>query len=199
MIHWLRTRSDIVNLIAQLSATERLTVTWQGREAEAWRLVQAEFDALGLSSVSLAAQPLHVVLESAAAVEREHEDAAKTRRELEGSQRKTTSDAARKRKALETAETEQKDWTTKWASALKALQLPDTSTPEIADAQINAIDDMREASGRINDLRHERIEKIERDIQAFEHDVAALVQAVVRSKRTDEEDRRVPRILPRCP
>jgi uncharacterized protein YhaN len=166
-----------VNLIAQLSAAERQTATWQGRQAEARRLVQAEFDALGLSSTSLAAQPLHVVLESAAAVERAHEDAAKTRRELEGSQRKATSDAARRRKALETAETEWKDWTIQWASALRALQLPATSTPETADAQINAIDDMREAAGRINDLRHERIEKIERDIKAFEQDVAALVQA----------------------
>lgn len=178
MIQWLRARSDIMDLIAQLSAAERQTSTWQGREAEAKRLVQAEFDALRLSWAPLAAQPLHVVIESAAAVERAHEDTAKTRRELEGAQRKATSDAARKRKALETAETEWKDWTTQWASALKALQLPPTSTPETADAQINAIDDMREAAVHINDLRHERIEKIERDIKAFEQDVAALVQAV---------------------
>lgn len=47
-----------------------------------------------------------------------------------------------------------------------------------AEAQINAIDDMREAAGRINDLRHERIEKIERDIKGFEADVAALAQAI---------------------
>jgi uncharacterized protein YhaN len=189
MIQWLRARSDIVNLIAQLSSAERQTATWQGREAEAKRLVQAEFDALGLSSASLAAQPLHVVIESGAAVERAHEGTAKTRRELEGSQRKATSDAARKRKALETAETEWKDWTTQWTSALKALQLPAASTPETADAQINAIDDMREAAGRINDLRHERIDKIERDIKAFEHDVAALVQAVApQLAGTDAED-----------
>ena len=97
---------------------------------------------------------------------------------LRRSQRKATSDAARKRKALETAETEWKDWTTRWGAALKVLQLPVTSTPETADAQINAIDDMREAAVRINDLRHERIEKIERDIRAFERDVAALVQAI---------------------
>jgi uncharacterized protein YhaN len=78
----------------------------------------------------------------------------------------------------ETAETKWKDWTTQWASALKAFQLPAMLTPKTADAQINAIDDMREAAGRINDLRHERIEKIERDIRAFEQGVAALVRAV---------------------
>ena len=104
-------------------------------------------------------------------------------------QRKATSDAARKRKILETAETEWRDWTTQWGSALKALQLPATSTPETADAQINAIDDMREAAVRISDLRHERIEKIERDIKAFEHDVAALVHAAApQLAGTDAED-----------
>src|SRR5262249_45836254 len=53
-----------------------------------------------------------------------------------------------------------------------------TATSETAEAQINAIDDMREASVRINDLRHERIEKIERDVRAFEADVAALARAI---------------------
>ena len=94
-----------MDLIARLSTAERHTATWQAREADAKRLVQAEFDALGIPSASLAAQPLHVVIESAAAVERAHESAAKTRRDLETSQRKAASDAARKRKALEKAET----------------------------------------------------------------------------------------------
>ncbi len=178
MVRWLRARSDIVHLIAQLSTALRQMATWQDREADAKRLVQAEFDAFGLPSAPLASQPLHVVIESAAAVERAHEGAAKTRRDLEASQRKAASDAARKCKALEKAELEWKDWTAQWGVALQALQLPITSTPETADAQINAIDEMREAAGRVNDLRHERIEKIERDIRAFEHDVAALVESV---------------------
>jgi len=178
MIQWLRVRSDIINLIAQLSTADRQMAAWQGREADAKRLVQAEFDALGLPSAPLTSQPLHVVIESAAAVERAHEGTAKTSRDLEASQRKAASDAAHKRKALETAELEWKDWTTQWGAALEALQLPVTSTPETADAQINAIDDMREAAVRINDLQHDRIEKIERDIRAFERDVAALVETV---------------------
>ncbi len=177
MIQWMRARSDIMNLIGQHSASARQVAAWQGREAEARCLVQAECDALGLSSASLAAQPLHVVLETAAAVERAHEDAAKTRRELEGSQRKATSDAARKRKALETAETEWKDWLTRWdrrstSSSFLSHQPRKSLTPKLMRSA-----DMREAAGRINDLRHERIEKIERDMRAFDHDVAALAQA----------------------
>jgi uncharacterized protein YhaN len=178
MIQWLRGRSDIINLIGQLSTADRQMAAWQGREADAKRLVQAEFDALGLPSAPLASQPIHVVIESAVAVERAHEGTAKARRDLEASQRKAASDVVRKRKALESAGLERKDWTTQWEAALLALQLPVTSAPETADAQINAIDDMREAAVRINDLRHERIEKIERDIRAFERNVAALVEAV---------------------
>ena len=66
---------------------------------------------------------------------------------------------------MERAEAE---WTSGWQAALRALQLAATATPETAEAQINAIDDMREAAVRINELRHERIEKIERDVKAFE-------------------------------
>jgi hypothetical protein len=189
MIQWLRARSDIVNLIAQLSTAQRQMAAWQDREADAKRLVQSELDALGLPSSPLASQPLHCVIESAAAVERAHEGTAKTRRDLEASQRKATSDAVRKRKALEKAELEWNDWTTQWGGALHALHLPIISAPEAADAQINAIDDMREAAGRINDLRHERIEKIERDIKAFEQDVAALVETIAPQLATvDAED-----------
>jgi hypothetical protein len=55
---------------------------------------------------------------------------------------------ARKRKDLEKAEAEWAEWTNAWQAALKVLQLATTATPETAEAQINAIDDMREAAGR---------------------------------------------------
>jgi uncharacterized protein YhaN len=178
MIEWLRTRSEIVALIARHGEAERHTGVWQQREDQAKRLVLAELDALGVATTSLATQSLHLVIESAAAVERRHENAAKARRDLDEARRKATSAVARKRKDLEKAETEWKEWTTAWEAALKVLQFPVTATPETAETQINAIDDMRDAAVRINDLRHERIEKIERDVKAFEADVAALAQAI---------------------
>jgi uncharacterized protein YhaN len=178
MIEWLRTRADILDANARLSAAERHTAAWQQREDESKRLVLAELEALGTSTASLAGQPLHLVIETAAAQERRHENAAKTARDLDDARRKATGIVARKRKDLEKAEAEWADWTSAWQAALKALQLAAAATPETAEAQINAIDDMREASARINDLRHERIEKIERDVKAFEADVAALAQAI---------------------
>jgi uncharacterized protein YhaN len=189
MLEWLRSRSEIVDSIKRLSAAERSTAAWQDREAQAKRLIQAELEALGVPSSSLAAQPLHVMIESAAAVERTHESTAKTRRDLEATQRRAANEATRKRKALETAEEDCKGWMMQWEAALKAVQLPVTSTPETTEALINAIDDMREAAVRINDLRYDRIDKIERDIKAFEHDVATLVQAAApQLESTDAEN-----------
>src|SRR5262249_23145533 len=141
MIQWLRVRSDIGDLIAQLSAAERQTMALQNRQAGAIRLIQAEYDALKLEAAPFAAQPLRAVIETAAAVERANEDTAKSRRDLEMLHRKATNDAARKRKALETGEADWNGWTTQWSAALKALQLAATSTPESVDAQMNAIDD----------------------------------------------------------
>jgi uncharacterized protein YhaN len=178
MIEWLRTRSEILDLIAGLGAAERHAGVCQQREGEAKRLILAELDALGLSTSTLADQPLLLVVEAAVTVERTHETAGKARRDLDAAHHKAVAALTRKRKDLEKAEAEWKAWTVEWASALKALQFPLTAAPETAEAQINAIDDMREAAGRINNLRHERIEKIERDTKAFEADVAALAQAI---------------------
>lgn len=178
MIDWLRNRSDILDLIAGLGATERHTAACQQRETEAKRLVLAELDSMGVATSAMAGQPLLLVVEAAASVERTHDAAAKSRRDLDAAHHKATAALMRKRKDLEKAEAEWKGWTAEWASALKTLQFPLTSAPETAEAQINAIDDMREAAGRINDLRHERIEKIERDIKTFETDVADLAQTI---------------------
>ena len=178
MIEWLRSRAEILTLIEQRLATEQIIATLRQQEAAAKTLVRAELNALGIDSAFLAEQPFHVVIESATGVERQHESSAKTRRDLDEALRKATNDANRKQKLLEKANVEWTEWSAQWAAALTALHLPANSTPETADAQLNVIDDLREFAGRINDLRHERIEKIERDISAFENDVTELVQAI---------------------
>ena len=63
-----------------------------------------------------------------------------------------TARLTRKRKDLEKADGGVECVDERVAGALKTLQLAATATPETAEAQINAIDDMREAAVRINDL-----------------------------------------------
>ena len=191
MIEWLRTRSEIMDLISGLGAAERRTAACKQREAEAKHLVLAELDALGNSTSSVAGQPLNLIVEAAATVVRANENAAKTRHDLDTTRHKAAAGLTRKRKDLDKTQAEWKAWTSEWESALKALQFPATATAETAEPQINALDDMREAAGRINDLRHERIEKIERDITAFEADVMALTHAIAPHLRGSDPDEAV--------
>ncbi|MEA2880618.1 MAG: hypothetical protein QOF14_5814 [Hyphomicrobiales bacterium] len=178
MIAWLRTRSDVVDLIAKRGIAERNTAACEQREDDAKRLVLAGLEELGITTSSLTGQPLRLVIESAAAVERTHEAETKSRRDLETAHRKCAGIVLRKRADVEKTEAEWKEWGAAWEAALKVVQFSAAATPETAEAQISAIDDMREAAVRVNELRHERIDKIERDVKAFEADVAALVQAI---------------------
>jgi uncharacterized protein YhaN len=188
MIDWLRARADILDRLPQLAAAERQISDLRAQDSEGKNLIQAEFDALGVASTSIAGQPLPVAIEAAAALERKFADDVRSRHDLEAALRKAATDAARKRKALEKADAEWADWAVQWQVALVTLQLPPLVSPETADVQINAIDEMREAANRINELQHERIEKIERDIKSFEHDVAALVQAIAPQLATVEPE-----------
>jgi hypothetical protein len=84
----------------------------------------------------------------------------------------------RKHEALEAAETAWADWETEWVAAVKVMGLGAATLPEAVAAQLDTIDRMREIAVEVNQLRHERIDKIERDIDVFAQDVKALVAAV---------------------
>ena len=60
----------------------------------------------------------------------------------------------------------------KWSAALTELGLTTDSNPEDVSAQADVLDQMREKVVRINELRLQRIDKINRDITEFESDVA---------------------------
>jgi uncharacterized protein YhaN len=119
-----------------------------------------------------------VIVEMALEIQRRHENSATARNSLEAGFKKATAETGRKRKALEAAEAELKAWQDQWTAAVQSLRLNAAATSETLDAQINAIDELREIANRINDLRHERIDKIERDIAAFKTEVSQMVRAV---------------------
>jgi uncharacterized protein YhaN len=66
-------------------------------------------------------------------------------------------------------------WRSQWISAIANIGLNPTSAFEIIDVQVGMIDELREIANRIGELRHERIEKIERDINAFAREVSQLL------------------------
>ena len=178
MLEWLTSRNEILESIERRAAAERQLAALCGEESEAKARILAELAVVAADTRGLDDQPLRIVMEAATAVQSRHEADAASRRQSEGRLRKMKAEADRKRKALETAEAAWADWQTEWVAALKLLGLAVDIQPEAASTQLDAIDRMREIAVEINQLRHERIEKIERDIDVFAQDVKALIAAV---------------------
>ena len=178
MLEWLTTRGETLSTIKRLAAAERQVAALRRQEAEAGASVVNELTALGTSTDALAGQPLAVVREVATHELREHERAVERRRQLDNEHRQAEADADRKRKALEKAEAAWSEWKSQWVDALAALGLDLGVNPEAVAVGLDTIDEMRTSVVKVNDLRHQRIGKIERDVAAFSKDVVRLAGTV---------------------
>jgi uncharacterized protein YhaN len=189
MLEWLTSRHEILEAIGRREAADRQLEALRDEESKATARILVELSAVTGKPGALDGQPLRIVMEAATAVQNQSEKDATSRRQAEERLRKTKADAGRKATALETAEEALRVWRTEWAAAIEHLGLAANTQPEAATAQIDAIDQMREIAVKIHQLRHERIEKIERDIEVFAQDVTALVSVVATdlSKLSPEE------------
>jgi uncharacterized protein YhaN len=178
MLEWLTARNEILEAVGRRETAGRQLEALREEESKSTARILAELAAVTAKPVALDGQPLRIVMEAATAVQSQHENDAANRRQSEERLRKMKADEVRKATALETAEAAWRGWRTEWAAAIELLGLAADTQPEAATAQLDAIDQMREIAVKIHQLRHERIEKIERDIEVFTQDVATLVGVV---------------------
>lgn len=191
MLAWIDARAQILEALAEKTAVEKEVAALRDDEALARDLLLREIGTLGIDTAALAGRPLRMLLELAADTQRTHESRAISRRKLEEDLKKAKADVERKRKALRGAEGELGKWTDEWSNAISLIGLNPDAGIETLDAQIETMDKMREVAGRINDLRHERIEKIRRDITAFEQEVAGLVAVIAPQLENKEPEEAV--------
>ena len=178
MLEWITTRAEILGFVERRAAAERQVASLRSEETEATNRLLKELETLGIESGALDGQPLRVILEAAADVLRRHQQDVEDRRKLEEGLRRARADTERKRKVLEKARYAWAEWNSQWADALSALGLGATALPEAVATQVDVIDEMREIAVRVNELRHERIDKIEQFITAFNRDVEEIVGAL---------------------
>ena len=189
MLEWLTRRNDALSSAGRRASAGRQVGALRRQEAEARAIVLDELASLGSRSETLADQPLAVILEAAADVLREHKRAAERRRSLDEAHRQAIVEAESKRNVLEDATAEWAKWQGQWADALAALGLDSAANPDAVAAQVDVIDEMRTSVAKINDLRHMRIGKIERDVAAFVQDVTQLTATVAPDlAQTDPEE-----------
>ena len=178
MLEWLAARREAMAAVERRETAERQLAALHRQEAAARASVLDELAALDIVTDSPAGQALAVVLEFAAGTVREHERAVDDRRRLDDAYRQAVADAGRKSKALKKSEAAWWEWQREWADALAALGLDLAVDPGTAAVHADTIDEMRTSVVRVNDLRHERIGKIERDVTAFSNDVVQLAATV---------------------
>jgi uncharacterized protein YhaN len=189
MLEWLASRLQILEAIGRRSAAESQLEALRAEDSKAATRILAELEAVTGEPSTLEGQPLRAVIEFATAFQTKCENEATQRRNSEVRLRGMKGDFGRKTTALEKALEALRVWWTEWAAAIELIGLAADTQPEAANAQLDAIDRMREITGTIHQIRHERIEKIERDIEVFAKDVAALVGVVATDLTTsDPED-----------
>ena len=178
MLEWLTRKDEALAAGERRATAERRLAALREQEASAKAIVLTELAELGMDIKAYTEQQLAVVREAAADTCRQNEKAAEKKRQAQEAHRKAKADATRRQTALEKADADLTEWNTEWAAALSALGLDAAVSPDAVSAQMDAIEEMRTLVGKINDLRHERIGKIERDTEAFNADVTAIVNAV---------------------
>ena len=188
MLSWLDARNGVLEMIDRRDRTRSEVAALQDEETDARTPMLVELAALNEEIEGLRDQPLRVVLEAAAAVQQRHEKCAEDRRALEVSIRKLDGDQDRKKAVLEKAELAWRLWQDEWTASLKALDLDETAQPDVVAVQLETIDEMRGVAKDINQLRHERIAKIERDIESFATAVESLLTAVATDLDRSEPD-----------
>jgi len=178
MLAWLDARTAILDLIEKSNVAAARIIAFQKEEAGTRASLTAELASLGEDMTALEGQSFRVVLEAASAVQRRHERQAESKKATEERIRKLQADETRKQTRLDKAQAAWTEWLGQWSSALESLAFADDATPEIVGDHLDVIDEMRGIANDINQLKRDRIAKIDHDIEGFAISVTELVNAV---------------------
>jgi uncharacterized protein YhaN len=178
MLGWLDRRDEILDAVSTREAAATALESQRTEEREARELILTALTALGIDQTSLKKDTLNVMLEKAADEQRRHDTQAQKKGRLQSDLKDTETKAAARQREFNRAEEEWSAWQVKWTAELKGLGLAVDLDPAAVEAQIDVIDQMRQHAKDINTLRHDRIDKINRDISDFNDVVAELVGAV---------------------
>lgn len=178
MLEWLEDRDGALEAIEARVEADSALETVRGEEQAARQQLIGELAALGVDVGTLELDDLSIVVERAAEELRLREAEADRKSQLEKDVAEAGKLVAHRQRDLEAAKNALAEWQDKWTATLGDLGLAVDTAADAVDAQIGIIDQMRETAGRINSLRHDRIEKIQGDVADFENVVSQLVHVV---------------------
>ena len=172
MLEWLHTRGDLLDAMEHLVGDAAEMVSRENEERDAKRSLLKELAPVGVDCVELEGQSLAAVGERADSVLSSHQERNREQSQLRAGLRQAEARIARLHRELEGAKEAWRHWHRQWSASLQALGLTAESGPDAVEAQLNLVDRMRDVVGSIDNLRHERIDKISGEIAAYEQAVA---------------------------
>lgn len=178
MLDWLDVRSELLKAVERRAEVNGGLKIQRKEEHESKERLLTELAALDVDRAPLEDDILRVVLERATDVQREQETAAQGKAQLEESVQDAEDEAERCERDHDRAEKAWAEWQGQWSIALGELGLAPDLVSDAVGAQIEVIDQMRDWAGKVTQLRHDRIDKIVRDVADFESVVAEIVQQV---------------------
>ena len=178
MLEWFEAREEVLEAVEEREGARSTLEALRNEEREAREQLLSELAAIGVDVAALENDSLNVIIERAAEEQRLREAEAGKKAQLEKDVENATKEVARRELELRKAKEVQNKWQKKWTVALGELWLTKCIAQEAVGAQIDVIDQMRETAGRIRSLRHDRIDKINRDVADFEQVVSDLIKDI---------------------
>ena len=183
MLEWIQARAHLLEGIRDRDAASTLKARTSTELREARERLLAEMQALGGDCSSLQDAQLRIVLARASILAEGRADAKQTFLQLKKELSHAEENVDKRTGELKRAKEALREWEVKWSAEVEKLGLAANQSPTAVEAQIDQIDLVREKAGVIQNLRDERIAKIERDIAGFEEEAEALIEAVARDLR----------------
>ena len=178
MLTWLKTRGKVLGAVQEREEGKVNLVKQRKEERGARKKVLRELAELGINVDALENESLNVIIERAFEERRLGEVEAEKKAQLEEEVAGAAKECARQERDLQEAQASQEKWRKAWTDALDDLGLATNTAPEAVETQMDIIDQMRGTAARIRSLRHERIDKIRRDIKDFEQAVSDLARGL---------------------
>ena len=175
MLKWLEVHAELLKAIDQRTDVAGELKVQRRQESECQESLLAELSSLETDRASFENERLPVILEYAESVRRHYEQQAEDKTRLKDSLQEAANNKERRRRELTRAQDTWLQWQQEWSTALTELKLEADSTPEAVSARFDIIEQMREKVASINDLQHQRIDKIKKGIAGFEAAAAKLV------------------------
>ena len=167
MLEWLDSRNTLLESIETRNHAESACEVQRQSERESKQSLLAELSSLGTDCTELGSERLPVILILAEKELGRHRQRAQAKNQMEENLEKSQAKTGLLGRTLTRAMQAQSAWQQKFTAALTHLGLAIDSDPDDVSARIDVIDQMREVKVRIDDLRHSRIDKINRDIAEF--------------------------------